>query len=169
VTSDEGVAAATAEILGETVGAARRAGQQRRLLPVRRPRGDLARRAARQLETNVVGVLRMTRAVLPAMRARPERHDRDARVRVRAGGGPDRRAYHASKWALEGMIESLRLELIPFGVRVVLIEPGPTTPMLHDNERLAAAGGGADSPYADLLADYRRQSAKLPRQDDLGR
>ena len=78
-------------------------------------------------------------------------------------GGP----YHASKWALEGMIEALRLELIPFGVRVVLIEPGPYHTMLHDNERLAAAGGGADSPYADLLAAYRRQNAKLPRQDDL--
>jgi hypothetical protein len=39
--------------------------------------------------------------------------------------------------------------------------------MLHDNERLAAAGGGADSPYAALLAAYRRQNAKLPRQDDL--
>ena len=66
------------------------------------------------------------------------------------------------------MIEALRLELIPFGVRVVLIEPGPYQTELHDNERLAAAGGGADSPYADLLASYRRQSAKLPRQDDLG-
>ena len=72
-------------------------------------------------------------------------------------GGP----YHASKWALEGMIEALRLELIPFGIRVVLVEPGPYHTVLHDNERLAAAGGGADSPYADLLASYRRQSARL--------
>ena len=78
-------------------------------------------------------------------------------------GGP----YHASKWALEGMIEALRLELIPFGVRVVLIEPGPYHTSLHENERLAAAGGRPDSPYADLLAAYRRQAAKLPRQDDL--
>jgi hypothetical protein len=50
----------------------------------------------------------------------------------------------------------------------VLIEPGPYRTLLHDNERLAAGGGGADSPYADLLAAYRRQSAKLPRHDDLG-
>ena len=76
-------------------------------------------------------------------------------------------AYTASKWALEGMIESLRLELIPFRVRVVLMEPGPYHTALHDNERLAAAGGHPDSPYADLLAAYRRQSAKLPRQEDL--
>jgi NAD(P)-dependent dehydrogenase (short-subunit alcohol dehydrogenase family) len=74
--------------------------------------------------------------------------------------------YHASKWALEGMIEALRLELIPFGVRVVLIEPGLFHTALHDNERLAAAAA-PDGPYASLLADYRRQNAKLARQDDL--
>jgi NAD(P)-dependent dehydrogenase (short-subunit alcohol dehydrogenase family) len=121
-----------------------------------------------QLETNVVGVLRVTRAVLPAMRAR--RAGTVVTIGSVAGrvavpiGGP----YHASKWALEGMIEALRLELIPFGVRVVLIEPGPYHTALHDNERLAAAAGRPDSPYADLLGAYRRQAAKLPRQDDLG-
>jgi NAD(P)-dependent dehydrogenase (short-subunit alcohol dehydrogenase family) len=66
------------------------------------------------------------------------------------------------------MIESLRLELIPFGVRVVLIEPGPFHTRLHDNERLAAAAGREDSPYSELLASYRRQAAGLPRQEDLG-
>jgi NAD(P)-dependent dehydrogenase (short-subunit alcohol dehydrogenase family) len=120
-----------------------------------------------QLETNVVGVLRATRAVLPAMRARRTGTivtlgSVSGRVAIPMGG-----PYTASKWALEGMIESLRLELIPFGVRVVLIEPGPYHTALHDNERLAEAGGGQDSPYADLLAAYRRQSAKLPRQADL--
>jgi hypothetical protein len=57
--------------------------------------------------------------------------------------------------------------MIPFGVRVVLIEPGVYKTLLHTNERLAAAGGGPESPYAELLASYRSQSAKLPRQDDL--
>jgi NAD(P)-dependent dehydrogenase (short-subunit alcohol dehydrogenase family) len=119
-----------------------------------------------QLETNVVGVQRVTRAVLPAMRAR-----RSGTV-VTIGSVSGRVAlplvgpYHASKWALEGMIEALRLELIPFGVRVVLIEPGLFHTALHDNERLAA-GATPDSPYAPLLADYRRQNAKLARQDDL--
>jgi NAD(P)-dependent dehydrogenase (short-subunit alcohol dehydrogenase family) len=75
--------------------------------------------------------------------------------------------YAASKWALEGMIESLRLELIPFGVRVVLIEPGPYHTALHDNQRLSAGAGHTDSPYAELLAAYHRQLARLPRQDDL--
>jgi NAD(P)-dependent dehydrogenase (short-subunit alcohol dehydrogenase family) len=167
VTSDDSVAAATADILRETGG---------RLDVLINNAGDYQFGALEetspdelraQLETNVVGVQRVTRAVLPAMRARRAGTvvtlgSVSGRVAVPLGG-----PYHASKWALEGMIEALRLELIPFGVRVVLIEPGPYHTMLHDNERLAAAGGGADSPYAALLAAYRRQNAKLPRQDDL--
>jgi NAD(P)-dependent dehydrogenase (short-subunit alcohol dehydrogenase family) len=71
--------------------------------------------------------------------------------------------YHASKWALEGMIESLRLELLPFGVHVVLLEPGPYESDLHAKEVQAEASRRADSPYAALLAAYRRQSAGLRR------
>jgi len=168
VTSDDAVAAATADVLRETGGRldvlVNNAGYyQYGALEETSPEELRA-----QLETNVVGVLRMTRAVLPAMRARRSGTivtlgSVSGRVAVPISG-----PYAASKWALEGMIESLRLELIPFGVRVVLIEPGPYHTNLHDNERLATAGGAADSPYADLLASYRRQSAKLPRQDDLG-
>ena len=157
VTSDDSVAAATADVLRETGGRLdvliNNAGYyQFGALEETSP--DELRA---QLETNVVGVQRVTRAVLPAMRARRRaRSSPSGRCR---GASRSRSAgpYHASKWALEGMIEALRLELIPFGVRVVLIEPGPYHTMLHDNERLAAAGGGADSPYAALLAAYRRQ------------
>src|SRR6516162_2242410 len=71
-----------------------------------------------QLETNVVGVHRVTRAVLPAMRARGA----GAVVTIGSLAGrvalPMIAPYHASKWALEGMIEALRYELIPFGIRV---------------------------------------------------
>jgi NAD(P)-dependent dehydrogenase (short-subunit alcohol dehydrogenase family) len=116
-----------------------------------------------QLETNVIGVHRVTRAVLPAMRAR-----RDGTI-VTLGSISGRVAvpmagpYHASKWALEGMIEALRLELVPFDVRVVLIEPGPYQSDLHANEVQAQASRRADSPYATLLAAYRRQSRGLRR------
>ena len=67
------------------------------------------------------------------------------------------------------MIEALRLELIPFGVRVVA-DRARAVPHRAARQRAAGGGGGGggDSPYADLLASYRRQSAKLPRQDDLG-
>jgi len=167
VTSDDSVAAATADVLRETGGRldvlVNNAGYyQFGALEETSP--DELRA---QLETNVVGVHRVTRAVLPAMRARRAGTvvtlgSVSGRVAIPIGG-----PYHASKWALEGMIEALRLELIPFGIHVVLIEPGPYHTRLHDNERLAAAAGGADSPYADLLAAYRRQSGKLPRQEDL--
>jgi NAD(P)-dependent dehydrogenase (short-subunit alcohol dehydrogenase family) len=116
-----------------------------------------------QLETNVVGVQRVTRAALPAMRAR-----RDGTI-VTLGSVsglvavPMAGPYNASKWALEGMIEALRLELLPFGVRVVLIEPGPYESALHANERRAAAAGGPDSPYAAIFAAYERQSTGLRR------
>jgi NAD(P)-dependent dehydrogenase (short-subunit alcohol dehydrogenase family) len=119
-----------------------------------------------QLETNVVGVHRVTRAVLPAMRARR----RGAIVTIGSISGrvavPMTAPYHASKWALEGMIEALRYELIPFGIRVTLIEPGPHRTELHVNEILAAASGRPDSPYAPLLAAYQRQAAAI-RRDDL--
>jgi NAD(P)-dependent dehydrogenase (short-subunit alcohol dehydrogenase family) len=72
-------------------------------------------------------------------------------------------AYTASKWALEGMIEALRLELLPFGVRVVLIEPGPYESDLHTNEREAAASRSPDSPYAAIMSAYRRQAKALRR------
>ncbi|HVZ74248.1 MAG TPA: SDR family oxidoreductase [Polyangia bacterium] len=116
-----------------------------------------------QLETNVVGVQRVTRAVLPAMRAR-----RDGTI-VTLGSisglvaVPMVGAYHASKFALEGLIEALRLELLPFGVRVVLVEPGPYQTRLHDNEREAASAARPDSPYAALLAAYRRQATAMRR------
>jgi NAD(P)-dependent dehydrogenase (short-subunit alcohol dehydrogenase family) len=121
-----------------------------------------------QLETNVIGVHRVTRAVLPAMRARGE----GAIVTLGSISGlvaiPMVGPYHASKWALEGMMESWRLELIPFGIRVALIEPGPFKTQLHTNERLAAAAAAApDGPYAELLAAYQRQTTRMRRMAGL--
>jgi NAD(P)-dependent dehydrogenase (short-subunit alcohol dehydrogenase family) len=119
-----------------------------------------------QLETNVIGVHRVTRAVLPAMRARRT----GTVVTVGSISGrvvvPIAGPYHASKWALEGMIEAWRLELAPFGVRVALVEPGPFATALHSNEQFAAAST-TDGPYAGLVEAYRRQSAGLARAQDL--
>jgi NAD(P)-dependent dehydrogenase (short-subunit alcohol dehydrogenase family) len=116
-----------------------------------------------QLETNVVGVQRVTRAVLPAMRGRRA----GTIVTLGSISGlvavPMAGPYHASKWALEGMIEALRLELLPFGINVVLIEPGPYVSDLHTKEIQAQASRRPDSPYAPLLAAYRKQSKGLRR------
>jgi NAD(P)-dependent dehydrogenase (short-subunit alcohol dehydrogenase family) len=116
-----------------------------------------------QLETNVVGVQRVTRAALPAMRGRRAGTivtlgSVSGRVAV-----PMTAAYTASKWALEGMIEALRLELLPFDVRVVLIEPGPYESALHVNEKEAGAASHPDSAYAAVLAAYKRQNKAMRR------
>lgn len=76
-----------------------------------------------QLDTNFVGAVRVTSAVLPIMREQR----RGKIVNVSSLGGlaalPYTSAYAASKFALEGYSESLRLELLPFGVYVSLVEP----------------------------------------------
>ena len=78
----------------------------------------------RQFETNVYGVLRVTQAVLPHMRQR--RRGRILMMSSAAGlvSPPTYGAYSSSKHALEGLANALRLEMYPFGVEVILIEPG---------------------------------------------
>ena len=78
----------------------------------------------RQFETNLFGVLRVTQAVLPGMRER--RSGRIIMLSSVAGlvSPPTYGAYSSSKHALEGLSNALRLELFPFNVQVVLIEPG---------------------------------------------
>ncbi len=79
--------------------------------------------AHRQFETNVFGVLRMCRAVVPGMRDR----GKGTIVTIGSIGGiislPFQGLYSATKFALEGLMEAMRIELRPYGIRVVLIEP----------------------------------------------
>ncbi len=78
----------------------------------------------KQFETNFFGVVRVTQAVLPHMRER--KHGRILMMSSVAGlvSPPTYGAYSSSKHALEGLSNALRLELYPFGVEVILIEPG---------------------------------------------
>lgn len=78
----------------------------------------------RQLETNFFGATWVTQAVLPELRrvgGRLLQVTSEGGVRAYPGIG----AYHASKWALEGLSESLRQEVAAFGVHVICVEPGP--------------------------------------------
>ena len=77
-----------------------------------------------QFETNFFGVLRVTRGVLPHMRER--RRGRILMMSSLSGlvTPPTQGAYSSSKHALEGLSNALRMELFPFGIDVVLIEPG---------------------------------------------
>ena len=77
-----------------------------------------------QLETNLVGPMTVTRAVLPVMRR--QRSGLVISVSSGAGliGNPHGSAYAASKFALEGWMESLAGELEPFGIRTMIVSPG---------------------------------------------
>ncbi len=79
----------------------------------------------RQFETNLFGVLRVTQAVLPHMRERKKgAHPDDEVAWAGLVAPPTYGAYSSSKFALEGLSNALRLELYPFGIKVILIEPG---------------------------------------------
>ena len=100
----------------------------------------------RQFDTNVFGVLRTIRAALPAMRAR--RSGTIVNVSSIAGivARPYGGLYAASKHALEAISEALHFEVQPFGIRVVLIEPGQYGTRLADNAMVGARFTPA-SPY----------------------
>lgn len=78
-----------------------------------------------QLDLNIVGTVRVAKAVLPGMRA--QKSGLIIQVSSTAGRAafPGWGLYHASKWGLEGMSEAMRYELAPLGIDVVLVEPGP--------------------------------------------
>lgn len=78
-----------------------------------------------QFETNVFGLIHVTQAVLPIMRKNKSGHI----VNLSSIGGlrsfPALGFYHGTKYAVEGISETLALEAEPFGVKVTLVEPGP--------------------------------------------
>jgi NAD(P)-dependent dehydrogenase (short-subunit alcohol dehydrogenase family) len=78
----------------------------------------------RVMDTNFFGVLALTRALLPAFRS--QGHGRIVIVSSEAAfiGQPANAIYCASKWAIEGWAEATAYELEPFGIKVILIEPG---------------------------------------------
>ena len=163
VTSDASVDAAVSALLSETGGRldvlVNNAGFYL-LGPLEETSADELRA---QYETNVFGVPRLTRAVLPAMRARGEGaivnvSSVAGRVAVPVAGG-----YHSSKWALEALTETLRYELAPFGIRVAAVEPGPFKTAIHNKETRAADSRRADSPYRPLVEEYLRRSQAMRR------
>lgn len=78
-----------------------------------------------QLDLNIVGTIRMAKAVLPGMRARKSGLIIQVSSTAGRGAFPGFGVYHASKWGLEGISEAMRYELAPLGIDVVLVEPGP--------------------------------------------
>ena len=110
-----------------------------------------------QFETNFFGVQKVTRSALPLMRYTASKSEKEFSTKIinisSAQGRstlPGLGAYGASKFALEGFSESLYFELQPFGVEVVILEPGTySTKAIDDNSHEADAGLEGDSPYAN--------------------
>ena len=121
--------------------------------------------ARQQFEVNVFGLARLTQLLLPGMRAA----GRGRIVNVSSIGGtiyePLGSWYHATKFAVEGLSDSLRVELAPFGVDVVLVQPGPVrtewNTIARENLRLRSTGS-AYAQHAEAV------TAVLERADRPG-
>lgn len=89
----------------------------------------------KQFQTNVFGLMNVTREILPYFRA----EKRGLIVNVASVGGritfPLYSIYHATKWAVEGFSESLQYELEQFNIRVKIIEPGPIKTDFYDRSQ----------------------------------
>lgn len=77
-----------------------------------------------QFRTNVFGLMSVTRAVLPLMRRQGSGHIINLSSMAGYKGWPGSSAYSASKFAVEGLTESLAAEVAPFGINVTMLEPG---------------------------------------------
>jgi NAD(P)-dependent dehydrogenase (short-subunit alcohol dehydrogenase family) len=104
-----------------------------------------------QYETNLFGVIRVTQAVLPIMRKQKS----GIIVNISSGAGrfgyPGGSAYVSTKFAIEGLSESMAYELEPFGIRVVLVEPGIIKTNFVNSIVAAKKSQDPNSPYAQLM------------------
>jgi short-subunit dehydrogenase len=102
-------------------------------------------------ETNVFGLIRVTQAVLPIMRKQKS----GIIVNVSSGAGlfgyPGGSAYVSTKFAVEGLTESISYELGQFGIKVVLIEPGFIKTNFENAMVIAKKAQDPNSPYSKMM------------------
>ena len=104
-----------------------------------------------QYETTLFGVIRVTRSILPYMRNQKQ----GMIVNVSSAAGriavPTVPAHSSAKFALEGLSEALKYEVEPFGIKVVIIEPGVIKTNILNASITAAKAQDPKSPYAQMM------------------
>jgi NAD(P)-dependent dehydrogenase (short-subunit alcohol dehydrogenase family) len=104
-----------------------------------------------QYETNVFGLIRTTQAVLPIMR----RQKSGTIVNIISGAGrfgfPGGSAYVSTKFAVEGLSESMSYELEPLGIKVVIVEPGVIRTNFANSVVVAKRSQDPNSPYSQIM------------------
>lgn len=129
---------------------------------------DLSREVLReQLETNLLGTHELTVRVLPMMRT--QGHGRIVHNSSVLGFAalPYRGAYVCSKFALEGLADTLRQELTGSGIHVSLIQPGPIASRFRENAHRAFRAN-IDTEHSAHAETYRKVEARLASQDGKG-
>jgi NAD(P)-dependent dehydrogenase (short-subunit alcohol dehydrogenase family) len=127
---------------------------------------DLEDQQVRQVfETNFFGVLALTRAVLPTMR-----EQRRGRVVVVSSSSafvpePALSAYAASKRAVEGWAESVAVEVAPFGIDVVLLEPGTYKTEIWDSATVAKPEGSVYREFVEVMEPKIRVNVEQNGRD----
>jgi len=104
-----------------------------------------------QYETNVFGLIRTTQEVLPIMRK--QRSGMIVNISSGAGrfGYPTGSVYVSTKFVVEGLSESMSYEVEPFGIKVILIEPGVIKTNFFNSSVLSKKSQDPNSPYATLM------------------
>jgi NAD(P)-dependent dehydrogenase (short-subunit alcohol dehydrogenase family) len=112
-----------------------------------------------QFETNLFGAIRVMKAVLPIMRK--QQGGTVVNVSSMAGrvGFPLFPAYNGTKYALEGVSESLRLETDSLGIKIILIEPGTIKSNFASNAIVGQKAAEPSSPYASLVETFQKATA----------
>lgn len=125
--------------------------------------------AQQMFDVNVFGVMRMIQAVAPHMRRQKAGRIINISSVVGKLVTPANGTYSATKFALEALSDALRMELSPFGVQVVVVEPGSIKTQFHATveEQGRAVFTNPDSPYRPLYEQYEKVTTDM-RQKEAG-